>query len=100
MDDEEGVTEEKSPVQPNHPKFSLMQNSPALDPSIFPHTIDLSSDSITVATPSPFSTFGKSTPASAVASPFRFSADCGKGSPKSVARDKVGSANSMQLLEE
>ncbi|KAK7108657.1 serine/arginine repetitive matrix protein 2-like [Littorina saxatilis] len=91
-DEEEGVTptEPISPLDPNGPRFSLLQNSPALDPSIFPHCVDLSSDSLAVGSPAtPFSTFGKATPSSSL-TPLRISAnDCvGTESEKSVMRKR------------
>ncbi|XP_076445606.1 uncharacterized protein LOC143283306 [Babylonia areolata] len=86
----EGATppgeEQRSPLVPERGRFSLLQNSPALDPSLFPHTIDLSSDSITTtpvaaaaSSPSTFSTFGKATPVATTPSltPFRFTGGAG-----------------------
>lgn len=40
--------------------LNLFPRSPVLDPSIFPHCVDLSDDSFSASTSSPFSTFGKS----------------------------------------
>ncbi|XP_025097577.1 mucin-12-like isoform X4 [Pomacea canaliculata] len=40
--------------------LNLFPRSPILDPSIFPHCVDLSDDSFSASTSSPFSTFGKS----------------------------------------
>ncbi|KAL8615462.1 hypothetical protein ACOMHN_053798 [Nucella lapillus] len=82
-EEEEGAglpSEKGSPLTREGARFSLLQLSPALDPSLFPHTINLSSDSLTLPAPSPFafSTFGKSSTPLSSGTPFKFAGSDGK----------------------